>query len=218
MGSACDTRSKERVMRTFLLLLTFFLASPAFAEMTPDQQRLLLPRPKDHKMGKEDAPVTVIIYSSLSCPHCATLNQDVLPKIEKNFVETGKAMVIHRDVPFDKYGLQASLLANCVPEDQYFVYLSVLFSKQSHWTFKKNSTEVLEHIARLGGMSGEAFHTCMGDKGLQERIVAVRQEAHEQLDLRAVPTLYINGVKHEGALSEEALSDVIRRELAIEKQ
>lgn len=197
-----------------LILLSFLLATSSLAQLASEQSQLLLPQPTDHKMGKEDAPVSLIIYSSLSCPHCATLNQSILPKIEENFVKTGKTLLIHRDIPFDKYGLQASMLVNCVNEEQYFTFLNVLFKKQSHWTFKKNSIEILEHIARLGGISGEQFHQCMDNTDLQEKIVTYRQKAHETLDLKGVPSIYINGAFYQGELSEKGLSDAIQRELS----
>ena len=48
----------------------------------------------DMIIGKSDADITIIDYSSLTCPHCATFHAEVFPKLNEEYIETGKAKLI----------------------------------------------------------------------------------------------------------------------------
>jgi protein-disulfide isomerase len=72
----------------------------------------------DHVLGKADAPITIIEYASLTCPHCAEFNKEVLPEVKTKYIETGKAKLIYRDFPLDQWALRASVLARCAPADK----------------------------------------------------------------------------------------------------
>ncbi|MEJ0072406.1 MAG: thioredoxin domain-containing protein [Pseudomonadota bacterium] len=78
-----------------------------------------------------DAPITIIEYASLTCPHCAEFNKEIMPELKAKYVETGKAKVIFRDYPLDQWAMRASVLARCAPADRYFGFLDVLFQTRS---------------------------------------------------------------------------------------
>jgi protein-disulfide isomerase len=69
--------------------------------------------------GDVNAPITMIEYSSLSCPHCARFQKDVLPQIKKEFIDTGKVKLIQRDFPLNKPAVQAAQLAHCAGPMRY---------------------------------------------------------------------------------------------------
>ena len=94
-------------------------------------------------LGDENAPVTMIEYSSLTCPHCAAFHKDTLPSLIKKYVETGKVKIIYRDFPFDRPGAQGAMLARCVAPDHYFKMLGILFDQQEKWTRTQNPAEAL---------------------------------------------------------------------------
>src|SRR5271156_5092888 len=85
---------------------------------------------QDHVLGKADAPITIIEYASLTCPHCAEFDKDVVPELKAKYIETGKAKLIFRDFPLDQWALRASVLARCAPADKYFSFVDVLFQNQ----------------------------------------------------------------------------------------
>src|SRR5216683_4062242 len=76
--------------------------------------------PKDRVLGQADAPVTIIEYASLTCPHCAAFDRDTLPKIRQNWIDTGKAKLVYRDFPLDGWALRAAMVARCAPPERYF--------------------------------------------------------------------------------------------------
>src|SRR5260221_12202024 len=69
--------------------------------------------PKDRVLGKADAPVTIIEYAALTCPHCAAFDRDVLPKIKQNWIHTGKANQDYRDFPLDAWAPPPAMVARC---------------------------------------------------------------------------------------------------------
>ena len=68
-------------------------------------------------LGDEKAPVTIIEYASLSCPHCAHFHNTILPELKKRYIDTGKAKLIHRPYPLNEPALRGAMLAGCVIDD-----------------------------------------------------------------------------------------------------
>src|SRR5271170_2235265 len=126
----------------------------------------------DHVLGKADAPITIIEYASLTCPHCAEFNKEIIPELKAKYVETGKARLIYRDFPLDQWALRASVLARCAPSDKYFGFIDVLFQNQETWATAKDPMAALEKIGKLGGVSSERFNACMQDRALQDAVLA----------------------------------------------
>src|SRR5215475_11983398 len=69
----------------------------------------------DRVLGNRDAPITIVEYASLGCPHCAHFTSDVLPEIKKAWIDTGKAKLVLRDFPLDEPSLRAAMIARCAP-------------------------------------------------------------------------------------------------------
>jgi protein-disulfide isomerase len=149
----------------------------------------------DHVLGKADAPITVIEYASLTCPHCAEFNKEILPEFKAKYVETGKAKLIYRDFPLDQWAFNASLLARCAPADKYFSFIDVLFQNQVTWATAKDPREALEKIGKLGGVSSEKFDACLKDKALQDGVLAQRLQGQKEFDIDGTPTIIVNGKK-----------------------
>jgi len=151
--------------------------------------------PQDHVLGKKDAPITIIEYASLTCPHCAEFDRDTLPKIKENWIDTGKAKLVFRDFPLDRLALKAAMLARCAPPDRYFAFIDTLFQTQRTWELASNPEQELERIAKLGGISDEQFKKCMADEKLADAVTASRYTAEKDYGVDSTPTFFINGVK-----------------------
>lgn len=165
-------------------------------------------RPDDIPLGKDDAPVTVIEYASLSCPHCAHFNKDVLPEIEKKYIETGKVKFIYREYPLNEPALKAALVARCAGKDKFHTFTKVLFSTQEKWAFNNNFREPLEKIALLGGMTKEAFAACMDDKA-QEKVILGIMKAAADAGINSTPSFIINGAVQPGARDLASMAAII---------
>src|SRR5262249_57342023 len=89
--------------------------------------------PDDRILGKPDAPITIVEYASLTCPHCAAFERDTLPKLKTQYIDTGKVKLIYRDFPLDSRATLAAMIARCAPRDRYFGFVDAFFRSQDQW-------------------------------------------------------------------------------------
>jgi protein-disulfide isomerase len=143
-------------------------------------------------LGKDTAPVTVIEYASLTCSHCAVFYSNVMPEIEKNYIETGKVRFIYRDFPLDAIGLRASSLAHCMPKEQFYPFIKVLFKNYGSWTRTLKFQDVLVKYAEMSGMPTDKANSCIEDSKLMDAIVDRQKEAMDKYNIKATPTFVIN--------------------------
>jgi protein-disulfide isomerase len=153
----------------------------------------------DRILGNPDAPLTIIEYASMTCPHCAHFQGDVLPEIKKQWIDTGKVKLVLRDFPLDEEALRAAMIARCAPADRYYAFADTFFAAQDKWVRERDYRGALARLARLGGMSKEEFDTCLRNKRLEDSIVESRLVASKELDVNSTPTFFINGAKYTGA-------------------
>jgi protein-disulfide isomerase len=172
-------------------------AGTAPEDMNPIKSPLAQAQPDDTVEGDANAPITMIEYSSLSCPHCARFQKDVLPEIKKDFIDTGKVKLIQRDFPLNKPAVQAAQLAHCAGPMRYFALVDVLFKTQDQW-LTDDAVEKLATIAATAGMDRPTFDACLANKDIEAKIVATRKAGEDAFQVNATPTFIINGVKREG--------------------
>jgi len=168
--------------------------------------------PDDIVLGKADAPVTIFEYASLTCPHCARFDKNILPQVKKEWLDTGKAKLIYRDFPLDGTALKASQVARCAPPERYYAFLDMLFEQQNVWAKPgQDPLPALQRIAKLGGVSEEKVKECLADEKLQSMIVAQAFQAEKQYGVQSTPTFFINGKK---VVGEPTSYDEFARTLA----
>lgn len=168
----------------------------------------------DLVLGDANAPVTMIEFSSLTCPHCASFHANTLPDIMKNYIVTGKVRLVYRHFPFDQPALYAAALAECAGHDRFFDFLEVLFGSQNTWSRNANPLAALTNIGRLGGLKADAIAACFGDKEMLDRILSSRIEGAKEYDINSTPTFIVNGEKLVGAQPYEMFVDVFERLLS----
>ena len=167
------------------------------------------PITKEMVMGESDAPITIIEFASLTCPHCARFHSEILPRIKSGYIDTGKAKLIFRDFPFDQRALMASAMARCGSEEQYFGFLDILFRTQMNWAKADDTFEALAQIGRMGGLSRDSVDACLHNEELRKAIVAGRLSGEQEFDIDSTPTFIINGTKHEGVKSFEEFRSIL---------
>jgi protein-disulfide isomerase len=193
-----------------LVGLTLAGASPAFAQAPkPVDTGALAVTGQDRVLGKPDAPITIIEYASLSCPHCAHFATEVLPKLQEKWITPGKVKLVLRAYPLDEPALRAEMVARCAPTERYFPLIETLFETQDKWVVAKDWHAALERIARLGGIGKKEFDTCLGDKALEDQVAQSRLTAAQQLDVNSTPTFFINGTKYDGEPTLEAFDKLL---------
>jgi protein-disulfide isomerase len=190
----------------FALLVALMLAGvpPAAAQVPAPKvdaakaAGLLAVTQQDRILGQPDAPITIIEYASLSCPHCAHFEDEVLPAVEKKWIDTGKAKLVMRDFPLDREALAAEMLARCVPPARYYPLVKAIFADQAAWVPAKDWRAALARIAKLAGIGKSEFDACLADKAIENQVADSRLVAAQQLGVEATPTFFINGKKFEG--------------------
>jgi protein-disulfide isomerase len=190
-----------------LVVLSMVSGNPAEAAaprvQLADAQAGLSITKDDRILGNADAPITIIEYASLTCPHCAHFTNEVLPELKKKWIDTGKAKLVLREFPLDEPALRAAMIARCAPPDRFYAYVDALFATQDKWVMAKDYREALARIVKLGGMSQDEFDNCLKNTNLENKILEERLAASKELDVNSTPTFFINGTKFTGAPSVE---------------
>lgn len=154
----------------------------------PSLEKVMAPR----VLGDPKAPVTITEFASLTCSHCADFHTKVMPELQKQAIDTGKAKLVFRDFPLDGIALRASALARCLPHERYFPFIKILFERQKTWAVEKDPTAALVKLATLAGLSPDVAQACMTDMKILEAIANDRGEAGEKYKIQATPTFIFN--------------------------
>ena len=178
----------KKLLISAAITIAFFFSIAASAA-PPNVEEALA----DRVLGDPDAPVTIIEYSSLTCPHCRHFHLEILPEIKKNYIDTGKVKLIYRDFPFDQLGLLATVMTRCAPAERYFGFLDVLFQQQGSWSRSKDPMGDLSRIGKLGGLNPSDFEACLKNQALVDGLVQKRLDGQKKFDVNATPTFIIDG-------------------------
>ncbi|MDX2073393.1 MAG: thioredoxin domain-containing protein [Alphaproteobacteria bacterium] len=175
------------------------------------------PLKTDYVLGKRNAPLVMVEYASLSCPHCAEFSSNVLPELEKKYIDTGKLAYILRQFPLNEPAMRGAMLVDCVgetSEEQYYVFSRVLFDAQKRWAFDTNFMSGLETIATVGGLSKARFKGCMEDKEREMKVLQAKKDTNDALKIPHTPYIFIGGEVYEGDRTAEAVSKFIDAKLS----
>jgi protein-disulfide isomerase len=195
-----------------LILLLLAGAYPAGAQPArPPVAATSAPTPSDEDrvLGKPDAPVAIIEYASLTCPHCAHFESAVLPKLKEKWIDTGKVRLILRDFPLDEAALRAAMVARCAPPERFYPLVDTFFETQEKWVIAKDWRSALQRIAQLAGIGKKKFDECLADKKLEDEVAQSRLTAATKFGVEATPTFFVNGKKFDGEPTVEAFDQLL---------
>lgn len=164
-------------------------------------------------LGKPDAPVKVVEYASMTCPHCASFHADTFKAFKEKYIDTGKVQFEFREFPFDRLGLYAAMVARCGGEKRFFGMLDLLFRQQSHWARAEDPQEELRKLARLAGISSQRFDACWNSQALGDAVVKSRMQGQEAHKIESTPSFLVNGDKYAGALTLEEFDKILAKYL-----
>jgi protein-disulfide isomerase len=165
--------------------------------------------PQEEAIGDPGAPVTIIEYASLTCPHCAHFHKEVLPLLKERYIAPGKVRLIFRDFPLDQRALSAAVLAHCAGPERYFGFLDVLFQTQESWARGDDYLAALKRLGKLGGLTDQQMDACFADQDLANRILQSRLDAQSQHEVSSTPTFIIGGKAYAGARDIDEFASLI---------
>src|SRR6266446_4163588 len=142
---------------------------------TPDKATLLAVQPGDHVLGDPNAPITLIEYASLTCPHCAHFDTQILPEVKKKWIDTGKVKLIYRDFPLDQVAAKAAQIAECSGKDRYFGVIDLIFRGQPTWATASDPIAELAKPLRIAGMGEKEIKACLANEAKANEVVADRR-------------------------------------------
>jgi protein-disulfide isomerase len=162
----------------------------------------------DVMLGADNAPVTIIEYASMTCPHCAHFSETTFPELQKRYIDTGKVRFTLRSFPLDQLALAGFVLARCGGKDKYMPIAEALFAKQQDWIVKE-PLGPLKEIGKQFGLTEDQFNGCLANQKLIDNVMAVRDHAVQKLAVNSTPTFFINGKKFVGDLSIDQMAKEI---------
>ncbi len=180
------------------------LMPPAFAADSPFGQR---------SIGSPQAPVTAVEYFSLTCTHCAHFATVTMPEVKPKLIDTGKLQIIYHDFPLDQVALMAAQVARCLPEEEYYPFISALFAGQDEWAFAPgiDYTESIFKYAALAGMDRATYNAALANYKLQAFILQGQKEAETLYHVDATPSFIINGTLYPGAMEYDDFAATIAK-------
>jgi protein-disulfide isomerase len=153
----------------------------------------------DRTMGSPKAPLIILEYAAPTCPHCAHFDMEFFPQLKKEYIDTGKAYYIFRVFPLNAPDVAAENIARCLPADNYFAFIDLLFRNQMKWDPEYQVPDVhagLVDMARIAGMTSAQADSCMGNQAEAAKISQIGQEATTKYGISGTPTFIVNGQQH----------------------
>ena len=175
----------------------------------PTREELLRAGPLgEREMGNPNAPVTVIEYASLTCPHCRNFHANVFPQVKRQYLDTGKVLYIVREFPIGRSAGNAAIINRCAPPEKYFSLLDAFLSRQSEWVSQEVRLDAIYGVANSSGMSRETFDKCLSNQAIIDGLSEVKQRGR-QFGVVGTPTFFVNGRKAQGAITFEQIKALI---------
>jgi len=157
--------------------------------------------------------LTVKVFSSLTCPHCADFHGKIYEELEKEYISVGKVKFEHHSFPLDLAALNAEKILQCKANSEVnFKFLTEIYKKQSKWMVGSDINIINSSIKTIGkefNLSENEMNKCLADKNLEEKILNERIEAQKNYKVNSTPTIYINEKKYKGSRDYKSFKKAI---------
>ena len=163
----------------------------------------------DLPIGAANAPVTIVEYASMTCPHCAAFAATTFPGLKSKYIDTGKVRFILREFPLDPLAAAGFMLARCSGDDKRNAVVDLLFAQQKYWIVQDNPLAPLAALLKQTGMGQAKFEACLKDNDLRDKVYKVHERAVEKFGVNSTPTFFINGKKVNGEMTLDAFTKLI---------
>lgn len=167
---------------------------------------------EDMVMGKADAPVTVIEYASVTCPHCAKWNEEVFPAFKAKYIDTGQVRYVFREFLTPPIPVAAAgfLIARCAGKEKYFSVVDALFHSQNEIYQSGDPRTVLFRIGQSAGLTDQQVTACISDEKALEALQKRVDTAVNEAKINATPSFLVGDQKLEGEQSLAALDAALQ--------
>ncbi len=154
------------------------------------------------EIGKSDAKITVKVFSSLTCPHCANFHENIFENLKKEYIDKNLVKFEHHSFPLDLAALNAEIIIRCNNKNnKKFQFLSEIYKKQNQWAVGSDINKINESIKKIGlnfGLSNDKMNRCLKNEDVQDQILNERIEAQKKYKIQSTPTILINEKIYKG--------------------
>ena len=196
---------KETNKLFFKIILLLFFTLKAQAES------------KILSVGSSDAKVTVKVFSSLTCPHCASFHKEIFKKLRQDFINEGLVRFEHHSFPLDLAALNAEIVVKChVDNKKKFELLDKIYEKQKLWAVGSDINKINDSLKKIGvetNLTDKKIDKCLNDDKSQYEILNQRIEAQKKYKIEATPTIFINDKKYSGKIDYKQFKKAIEKNL-----
>ena len=167
------------------------------------------------QLGATNAKVTIKVFSSLTCPHCANFHLNIFENLKKDYIDKNMLKFEHHSFPLDLAALNAELIVRCHKDlNKNFQLLGEIYEKQNNWAVGSDINIINESIKNIGldfGLSQKNMEDCLANETLQQQILNERINAQKNYQIKSTPTIYINEKKYNGEHKYNQLKKVIEK-------
>ena len=168
-------------------------------------------------IGSSDAKVTIKVFSSLTCPHCANFHASVYEKLKEEYIDKGLVRFEHHAFPLDLAALNAEVVVRCLNNSKKkFELLTEIYNKQTTWAVGSDINKINELIKKIGSnfsLSNEKMDKCLKNDQAQDEILNQRIEAQKKYKIESTPTIIINEKKYSGKVDYKQFKKAIDKKL-----
>ena len=191
----------------WLTLTTLAVAQPA---ETVDIDALMTTGTlEDKTLGDPGAPVTIVEYASMTCPHCRSFHVNTFEALKAKYIDTGDVYFVFREFPLDPLAFAAIMLARCAPQENFFPVVMALFAQQDDWAFGGDPEPALGAIHAPMGLPSSDFEACLSNDELFEGITWVADRATTEFGVGGTPTFFFNGRRVGGDMTIEQVDRLL---------
>ena len=168
-------------------------------------------------IGSPDAKITVKVFSSLTCPHCANFHSTIYDKLKKEYIDKGLVKFEHHAFPLDLAALNAEVIVRCHENNsKNFELLTEMYNKQKSWAIGSDIEKINVLIKKVGldfGLSNEKMDKCLKNDQTQDKILTQRIDAQKNYKIESTPTIIINDKKYSGKINYKQFKKIIDKKL-----
>jgi protein-disulfide isomerase len=168
-------------------------------------------------IGESDAKVVVKVFSSLTCPHCASFHEDIYKKLKVEYIDKGLVKFEHHAFPLDLAALNAEIVVRCqINNEKKFDLLTEIYNKQTTWAVGSDIGKINELIKKIGlsfDLSNKKMDECLKNDKVQDEILEQRIEAQKKYKIESTPTVIINEKKYSGKIDYKQFKKAIDKKL-----
>ena len=168
-------------------------------------------------IGSPDAKVTIKVFSSLTCPHCANFHSNIYEKLKKEYIDKGLVKFEHHAFPLDLAALNAEVIVRCQDNvEKKFDLMTDIYSKQTTWAVGSDINKINQLIKKVGlnfGLSDEKMDACLKNEQIQDEILEQRIEAQKKYKIESTPTIIINEKQYSDKIDYKKFKKAIDKKL-----